>query len=313
MRVGVIGSGRMAGVHTRNWAALGAEVRIHSRTGADQLASEHGLIAEGNRSALIAWADVIDICTPTTTHAELVHAAIAAGRGVVCEKPLARTADEARGIAVAAGRAGVSVYPAHVVRYVPEYSALRTAVVDGRIGDPLRLRFTRSGAGPPRAWFYEGAASGGLVMDQLIHDLDQARWLAGAVTEVHAVQQPPSNSGILPPEVTAEVTLTHASGARSQIRGAWGPPGTAFHSSFEVIGSHGTLQSLLAGQTGDGPYLEELREFAAAFAGGPQPRVSVEDGIVAVALAEAAGESIARGRPIPFDEAAVRRGALSDP
>jgi predicted dehydrogenase len=212
------------------------------------------------------------------------------------------------------------------VRYFPEYAALHAAVTDGKIGSPAVLRFSRGGAGATSDWFFDDAESGGIILDQMIHDLDQARWIAGEVTQVYAVQNPPTVDGVIPRIVTAHVTLTHESGAISHIQGVWGPPGMDFRTSFSVSGDGGELHfdSAQAGamvdnlstaqhassylppaSTEESPYLTEIRDFAQAFQGGHAPRVCLEDGVIAVALAEAARDSIATGSSVDFDTAAV--------
>ena len=143
LKVGLVGSGGISHSHAPHWVTLGADVRVFSLVGADELAEEFGLTVADTREELFEWADVVDICTPTRTHAEIALAAIAVGTHVLCEKPLGRTTDEARAVAAATRAAGVQVYPAHVVRYFPEYVALHAAVADGKIGIPAVLRFSR--------------------------------------------------------------------------------------------------------------------------------------------------------------------------
>lgn len=326
LRVGLIGSGGVSHSHAPHWVKLGAEVSVYSLIGAQELAARYGLKVAATLEELLLGVEVIDICTPTVTHRELAVAAIHAGKHVLCEKPLGRTVEDARTIADAARAAHVQVYPAHVVRFFPEYAALHAAVEQGCIGRPAVLRFSRGGAGATSDWFFDEAESGGIILDQMIHDLDQARWIAGEVTQVYAVQNPPTVDGLIPRNVTAHVTLTHQNGAISHIQGIWGPPGMDFRTSFDVAGdagrlrydsstngtvvenlsNSGTLASYLPPtSTEESPYLTEIREIARAFQGGPTPRVCLEDGIIAVALAEAARESVATGAPVGFDTSAV--------
>ncbi len=326
LKVGLIGSGSVSHSHAPHWVTLGAEVSVFSVKGAEELAAEYGLTVVPSLDDLLGAVDVVDICTPTATHAEVALAAIAAGKHVLCEKPLGRTLAEAKLVAAAAREAGVQVYPAHVVRYFPEYATLHRAVEDGMIGRPAVLRFSRGGSGPTTDWFFDDAESGGIIMDLTIHDLDQARWVAGEVIRVFAVQNPPTVGGRVPRNVATHVTLVHENGAIAHLHGAWGPPGMDFPTAFDVAGETATLRfdhrgartvlENLAG-TGDepsylpptlaeeSPYLTEIREIKAAFEGGPAPRVSLDDGVIAVALAEAARTSIETGEPVDFDVAGV--------
>jgi myo-inositol 2-dehydrogenase/D-chiro-inositol 1-dehydrogenase len=334
--VGLVGAGGIAGVHAAAWQTIGADTTVWSEAGAPELAARFGLARAGSFDELVAGVDVLDICTPTPSHVGYLLRGIEAGRHVVCEKPITRTVAEARLVHAAARAHGVAVYPGHVVRYFPEYAALADAVTAGRIGTPAVLRFTRAGQAPASDWFFDHAQSGGLVLDQMVHDLDQARWLAGEVVEVFAAQNPPVSAGAVPRSVVAHVVLTHRSGALSMVQGVWGPPGSEFTTSFDVSGSAGRLQydsrlhrdlavdlavelvgpgtpSYLPTTAGTDPYTAQLRDFAAAFAGGPPPRVSLADGAIAVALAEAADESARTGRPVAVDESAVLDSAGLDP
>ncbi|GAB2453472.1 Gfo/Idh/MocA family oxidoreductase [Xylanimonas ulmi] len=316
----MIGAGGIAVEHAAAWAALGAEITVFSAEGAQDLATECGGKAVASLDDLLGRSDVVDVMTPTDTHYEYTLAAIEAGRHVVCEKPLARTPAQAGELVWAAARAGVQLYPAQVVRYFPEYVATRNAVAAGRVGRPAVLRLTRSGVFPSWSpWFADDARSGGIVADQMIHDLDIARWIAGEVREVYALRSRADQ------RQTAHVTLTHVSGAVSSVAGLWGPPHLAFRTAVHVAGDRGVLRYDSAQPTGvradlapvavdgrprpaavggESPYLAQLREFAAAFDGGPLPRVDAVDGAIAVELAAAAQTSIARGEPVRVDTAA---------
>ncbi len=128
-----------------------------------------------------------------------------------------------------------------MVRFFGEYVALRDAVAAGRIGRPAVLRFTRSGSFPIRApWFGDVERSGGIVFDQMIHDLDIARWLAGEVDQVSAVVRH-DDSGTAPVQA-GHVTLRHRSGAISLASGVWG----AQHVGFTHI-VHGRRRRRSAG------------------------------------------------------------------
>lgn len=320
IRVGLIGAGGISHVHAVAWREMGAQVCVFSHEGAEALAERYDFSVAGSLDELFGAVDIVDIVAPSSAHRELALAAIAAGKHVICEKPLAATAAAAREIVAAATAAGVKVYPAHVVRFFPPYVKVKEQVDAGRIGRPAVLRFARGGEAPPAgSWFFDERAGGGIVLDQMIHDLDQALWLAGDVIEVYAVQSPASVEGRVPEVVTAHVVLTHASGAISHVQGTWGPRGLEFRTSADIAGTEGVLAIASAVDTAVGleipvvaggatapppesqaesPYTTQLREMAEAFAGGPEPRVTGADGIRAIALAEAAAESIRRGRAV---------------
>ncbi|UFU06445.1 Gfo/Idh/MocA family protein [Ruania halotolerans] len=314
LRVGLIGAGGIAGVHAPAWHSLGADLVVHSLHGGDALAQQYGASTAASLDDLWPQVDVVDIITPTATHAEIALAAIAAGKHVVCEKPLARTAAQAQQIVDSARNAGVRLFPAHVVRYFPAYAAAYAAVQAGRIGQVAVSRFRRMSAAPAAPWFFDEAVSGGIVMDQMIHDLDQAAWISGAVTEVFARSITRADDGVR--TASATVTLTHSSGAISHVYGVWGHAHLPFSSSFEIAGSEGVLRHdsarddavrlalpptpevggyLPAVDVSTSPYTAEIEDFVRVIRAGGSAQVSGNDGVTAVRLAEAANESIRTG------------------
>lgn len=321
LSIGLIGAGGITHVHIPAWLALGAQVTVFSLEGAADVAAQYGVDVADSLDALLAACDIVDICTPTPTHRGLCEVALRAGKHVICEKPIALNTEDADALAELAAVVGKQLHPAHVVRYFPEYALAKHAVAAGQIGDPAILRFTRIGEFPTWAgWFADEAQSGGIVLDQMIHDLDIARWVAGDVSEVYAVKS--SADGCQ----TAQVVLTHESGALSYVTGVWGAPGTTFATSFSLAGSRGVLKhdsrtdfslhfdvgAPASGNSarpdtslGESPYLTELREFALAFEGGAIPRVTLDDAIRAVELAVAANESIAAGHSVSVLRQAV--------
>lgn len=304
-RVGIVGAGSIAPLHIEGWLALGAEVGILRRTGADALAARFGLRIHDTLDELIASSGIVDIVSPTATHPDVARAAFAATRHVVCEKPLAVTAEGARALAAEAAAAGVRLFPAHVVRYFSGYRQVHDRI--DAIGTLTELILRRTVAAPASAWFYSQDAGGGLIRDLMIHDLDQALWLAGPVVEVTATQDPPAVDGIVQPPVTAHVTLTHENGAISHVRADWAEPGTPFRSSLEVTGRKGALSVDTAEATGSGgtssasapdPYREQLADFLDAIRTGRDARVTPADGVAAVELVDAAHASLASGHPV---------------
>lgn len=331
-RVGLVGAGGIARPHLDAWTALGFDVVVFAIEGADRLAEEYGIRAVPSLAEVLEFADFVDICTPTSTHYELALAAIGAGLDVICEKPVARTRAQVRELEVTAGAAGVSIFPGHVVRFFPEYVAAKEAIDAGLIGKPAILRFARTGQAPAAgSWFFDEALSGGIIMDQMLHDIDQAVWMAGPVTEVFALQNPMPVDGVLVAPVTAQLTLTHASGAISSIVGSWGAEGTVFRTSFELAGDRGVLSfdslanpAMLSQLTevesvsylppsgaSESPYTTELREFAEAVGGGPAPRVTIDDAIVAVTIAIAAERSLATRDVVRLEPAAAAASAVA--
>ena len=115
--------------------------------------------------------DVIDICVPTPGHVDLTLAALASGKNVMCEKPLATSSADAMKIATAAKAARGFFMPAMCVRFWPEWEWLKRAVADEKYGPVRAATFRRLGS-MPAGWFKEGKLSGGAVVDLHVHDTD---------------------------------------------------------------------------------------------------------------------------------------------
>jgi myo-inositol 2-dehydrogenase/D-chiro-inositol 1-dehydrogenase len=319
LTIGLIGSGFISRPHSAAWRQLGAKILIYSMdpASAKALAGECGGTVVADLDALLAQVDAVDICTPTDTHADLAVAAAAAGRHVICEKPLERTHAQGQRIIDACAAAGVHLFVAHVVRYFSEYATARAAVANGDIGTPAVVRLTRSGARPEwSGWLHEQDRAGGILLDFMIHDLDFARWTCGEVTSVYAAV------GGADGPVCGTVVLRHEGGAISHVTGTWSLPDAPFRTTFDLAGSAGqltgdstsrppvtvTLADPAAAPIGhalaDDPFTSELGEFAAAIAGGPPPRVTALDGLAALDIALAALESARSGRAVSPAEVA---------
>lgn len=322
LRIGLIGAGGIAHEHLPAWLSWGATVVVFSHAGSEALVGRFGGRVADTLEELLASVDVVDVVTPTLTHAGLCRAALDAGLPVVCEKPLARTAAEAASVAAAFEAAGVALYPGHVVRFFGEYAAMHDAVAAGAIGDVAVQRFTRTGSAPAADWFHDDALSGGILLDQSLHDLDFARWNAGEVATAYA--QEASAGGVR----SVQVVLTHIGGAVSFVQGTWARPGTTFRTTFDIAGTRGVLthdssaypalsidrgdvaavgagrvvragRGLLPAMAYESPFRTELGEFLVALRGGPPPRVSAGDGVEAIRIAEAAQRSLDTGLAVP--------------
>ena len=284
LRVGLVGAGAIAEPHVEAWQTLGVEVTVHSRRPPTEFADRHGIGVARSLQALVAGCDIVDVCSPTPTHEEVVRVALASGRHVVCEKPLARSATTAQSLVDAAEAAGVLLFPAHVVRYFPAYTDLRRRLDAGELGEVGSAVLTRRVAAPPEgSWFHDPDQSGGVVLDLMIHDLDEALWLFGPVRTVAAELTGPGDRGV-------RATLQHEDGVTCTVEGQWGPPDTAFATSYAVHGSKGTLHHDSVtdhpAAHAESPYLSQLRDVLDHLGTGRPARVTAADGVAAVALAE---------------------------
>lgn len=313
----------MGAMHMAAWRGIGiTPTAVLVRPGGSLpagLRPDGGTRTVVDLEAFLQMVDVVDICTPSDTHATLALAAARAGRPTLCEKPLTLSVRESLQVIDAFARAGVQLQVAQVLRFSPEYVALRTAVSRGDIGDPAVLRLSRISFAPDRAadsWFADEQRSGGLFFDLMIHDLDYARWIAGDVTAVYARASPgPRSHGI--------AVLTHASGAISHVEASWAAPAPVFRTQVEIAGSHGILgfdsdatapttarlhavaehASTGLGATGlaANPFEAELRHLLDVVDGRREPVLTALDGAAAVQLAAAAQASARDGVVVPIE------------
>ncbi|RPJ20124.1 MAG: gfo/Idh/MocA family oxidoreductase [Chloroflexi bacterium] len=327
MKLGIVGAGFMGTTHAAGWADTPATIvgfTAETPQEANALAKHYATNIYSSLDEMLPDVDAVDICSPTHLHYEMALKAAAAGKHIVCEKPLARTTRQANEIVMACKKAGVQLLVAHVVRFFPEYALARAAVMEGQIGIPGVLRLHRGSYRPKKPagnWFLDEVKSGGILMDLMIHDYDYARWVAGEVESVSArrVTQ-------LHPDAPVDyglVILGHRSGALSHIAGAWSYPPPTFRTHLEIAGDRGLIefdsdgtapiQNLIlrtAGSAGapdvalpsspvsESPYTTQIKEFYRALADGTTARVNATDGLVAVQIAEAALESAHTGQPV---------------
>jgi predicted dehydrogenase len=278
-------------------------------------AESTGAAALSSLEQLISAADVVDICVPTHLHFDIAMQSLKAGKPTLCEKPLARNVSDCAKLVEESIRLGVPLMPAQVVRYFPEFRRAHELVKNGAVGDASAIRTRRGGAFPSKGagnWFDDFEASGGVIMDLAIHDLDWIRWTFGEVARVYAGSLTFSGHRNLD---YALITMTLDSGALAHTEATWADP-AGFRVAFEISGSKGFIEhdsrnsASLRTSRADGsqpespmlptddPYYLQIAGFLDAVRAGTAPPVSPEDGLMAVALGSAAIESARTGRAI---------------
>ncbi len=329
LKVGLLGAGRIGQVHAVNIAghpgSTLAAVSDVNAPAAEALASRYGAAAATSEAIIADPAiDAVLIATSTDTHSGLIEAATAAGKAVLCEKPVDLSLARARACQAAVAATGKPVMIGFNRRFDPSFGALKASLAAGEIGRPELLSITSFDPAPPPVAYIK--VSGGLFRDMMIHDFDMANFLMGdAPVTVMA-----TGSAIVDPEIgaagdvtTAVVTLTYADGRIAVIknsrRAAYG-----YDQRVELLGSEGLLQaqnmlentvvkSTGGGVTGAKPtyfflerympaYAAEWATFVEAVATGAAFPVTLDDGVTALAMAEAATRSAAAGGPVRLDE-----------
>lgn len=313
LRVGLIGLGGIGMVHHRAWQAV-PEARVVGIAEPDaERAASAGLPTYPSAQALLAAAEVdaIDICTPPAQHAGAAIAALQRGLPVLCEKPLARSPEEARGMVAAAAASGTLLMTAFCHRFHPPILAARRLLQSGTLGRLLMLR-NRFGAhfsGVEHRWFADReAAGGGALMDTTIHSVDLFRYLAG---EIHAgaaavaTFNPTLASRPVAVEDSGILVVRGVSGTLGVLEASWMTPcsanvlelyceqGAVFvdYNTGEAryrLAAAGEWQPLDTTAYEQDRFAAEVRHFAAAARGEAVPLVSGEDGLRAVEVIHAA-------------------------
>ncbi|XYK79816.1 MAG: inositol 2-dehydrogenase [Labrenzia sp.] len=325
VRFGLLGCGRIGQVHARAIQAS-ADAKLVAVADAfdapaQALAATTG--AEVRAATAIIEGDDIDaviIGTPTTTHYDLIHQAARAKKAIFCEKPVDLSSDRVRDCVEVVNENGVMFLTAFNRRFDPNFANLQSRIAGGDIGDVELVTILSRDPSPPPIDYIR--TSGGLFRDMMIHDLDMARFILGEEpVTVFAV-----GSSLVDPEIgkagdvdTAAVTLTTESGKICQIsnsrRAAYG-----YDQRLEVHGSKGMLRAgnilentvEMATQTGfarapaqhffleryEAAYLTEVTHFIDCLNNGRKPSPSIEDGLRAQILADAAAKSLETDKPV---------------
>lgn len=325
LRVGLLGAGRIGRVHAINIAGhAGSElvaVSDMNEAAAHALADAHGAKSLDLDAILTSSSiDAVLIATSTDTHSDLIEKATAAGKAVLCEKPVDLSLERAQACLARTAATGQPVMIGFNRRFDPNFAAVKAAVNAGEIGKPELLSVTSFDPAPPPVSYVK--VSGGLFRDMMIHDFDMANFVMGdAPTTVHAV-----GTSIVDPEIgaagdvdTAVVTLTYADGRIAVIknsrRAIYG-----YDQRLELLGSEGllsaanVLENTVSKATKNGvvsakpeffflerymrAYAAEWDAFVTAILKGTPVPVTLEDGVAALALAEAATQSARSGQSV---------------
>ncbi|PJN56252.1 hypothetical protein PAEVO_29750 [Paenibacillus sp. GM2FR] len=333
LQVLVIGAGAMGRTHAAAYASMPdvqlAGIADIQTEKAQQLADRHGAQAYASFEAAVEGlgsdvVDVIDVCLPTPLHKEYVVKAADIGKHVICEKPLARSEEDARFIINYCHEKGVRLFVGHVLRFFPEYVKAKSLLDQGSIGKPAVIRAGRGGGYPVgwNHWYSDFGASGGITLDAMIHDFDYLRWCFGEVERVYAKGLHGRHQAQLDYSL---VTLRFRSGVIAHVEGTWAHEG--FSMNLEMAGTSGIIDydsakdSPLLFKTRSSsatipgvvvpesplehsPYYRELEHFMSCIRDGCEPLVTAEDAYEALRIALAAIASMASGEPVVIEDAA---------
>lgn len=341
VHLGLVGAGRMGSIHARLIAAMVpeahlagiADVNVES---ARRLAAEVGeppvfrsvdelLAVPGLRAVLIA--------VSSNGHLDVIRASAAAGKDVLCEKPIALTmADTATAIAVA-DAAGIRLQVGLMRRWDRYYAQAKARLASGALGRPILFKSLQFDPEPPPVAFADPTVSGGIMVDMGIHEFDLARWLMDdEVVEVHAY-----GSAVAAPALasvgdvdsavvnlrfaggttgTVELarTTTYGEDVRTEVLATEGSVwvGSLPHSQGRWSG--GAVDSAVAADAPDpsiprfeAAYAAQTRGFVRCLLEDRPVAVTGSDGQAAFAIALAADEAMRTGRPVTVERSPEQR------
>src|SRR5579872_5773421 len=326
--VGLLGVGEMGRRHAENLRRLVPEARLVAIADvavdrARQVASDLEIDQSyASLDDLLANPDIkaVVIATPDKFHATAICKAAAAGKDILCEKPLAITLDDAHTALQAVKKAGVRLQVGFMRRYDPAYAAAMKRIEDGEIGEPVVFKSIGRDKDVPPIAAYQSNVNGMLFYTNTIHDFDLARWLmCDEIVQVHAY-----TTVAIRPEiaqygdvVASVINLKYQHGAignvESYVQAIYG-----YDVRTEVVGSKGSIfvgslqKTPMTVLSLDGSrkiladhylsrfadaYLAEMQDFVNSILQQRRVRVSGEDGLRALAIAVAAEQSHLGGKP----------------
>jgi myo-inositol 2-dehydrogenase/D-chiro-inositol 1-dehydrogenase len=321
-KVVLIGAGRIGHIHARN-AALHPRIELAGVVDAVD-ASAQALAREWNTTVTTLDAALADptvsgviVASSTDTHLDYSLRAAAAGKTIFCEKPIDQDLGRAR--TARAGLSGANMLLAFNRRFDPNFQALKARLDSGAVGAIETLQITSNDPAPPPPSYI--AVSGGLFKDMAIHDFDMARWLLGE----EPVLVYATGSCLVDPAIgelgdvdTARTVLRTGSGRLCVIANSR-RSGFGYDQRVEAFASAGMVRAdnvsestvQLWSESGVATdrfqnffldryaeaYRREMDHFADMLDGAPA-QVGYADGVAALALAEAAGESMRSGAPV---------------
>jgi myo-inositol 2-dehydrogenase/D-chiro-inositol 1-dehydrogenase len=329
IRFGLLGAGRIGKVHANaivnNREASLAAVADSAEAAANAISASYG--AEiSTIEAIEADKDIdaVVICTPTDTHAGLIERFARAGKAIFCEKPIDLELSRVRSCLAVVAETRAALMLGFNRRFDPHFIAVRRAIDEGRIGKVEMVQITSRDPGAPPLDYI--ARSGGIFRDMTIHDFDMARFLLGeepvAVSASASVLTDPA-IGKAGDYDSVSAILTTVSGRHCLIsnsrRASYG-----YDQRIEVHGSEGMVSAEnqreadieIANREGftrpplldffmtryAAAYANEIAAFINAIMNGEPAAPGGQDGLIALALAEAALKSVTEGRTVKLSE-----------
>lgn len=330
--VAVIGAGRAGMIHARNFSRKFADahlvcvvdpVEAACRSALGELGIE-GFYLDYRKALEDERIEAVVVVTPTMLHRDIVVQAAAAGKHILCEKPMAMNVAECREMIDAADAARVKLQIGFMRRFDRSFVAAREAVDSGAIGEVVLVKSLTHGPSVPQPWMYDIRKSNGPLAEVSSHDIDTLRWFTGSeFSEVYAVA-----GNYRCPQVRDEfpdfydnvvMNARFENGMQGVVEGALSVS-YGYDARLEVLGTTGVLfvgtvredaVTVVNGKQGVAgvavkswrtlfldAYEAEDHAFIQAIIEDRVPRVTGHDGMMAVAVVNAGNESITEKRPV---------------
>jgi predicted dehydrogenase len=329
-KAAIVGAGYIGEFHARGYAGLSnvklALVVSRSLASAQKLARQYQAEAAADIESLVnSDVDVVSLCTPTPSHMQLANTLMRAGKHVLCEKPMARTLEQAQSMIETADRSNVKFMAAHVSRYEADHLKAKQILDRGEIGE-LRMAFHSITSPYPnwgaQDWFGDETKSGGPVVDLAIHSVDYMLWLfRSPVERVYAVGSRQASGR----NRYALLTLYFANGGLGLVETSWAhPPSVPLSCKVELSGTLGrigwdydqinSMQTIIEGQgrrsyvlEGENSFAAEIADFIRCIDNNLSSPVPGSEAKEALEVCLAASESLASGRCIEMNRSAKGR------
>jgi myo-inositol 2-dehydrogenase/D-chiro-inositol 1-dehydrogenase/scyllo-inositol 2-dehydrogenase (NAD+) len=336
IRVALIGAGRAGMIHAVNFrkhvpgAALVCVVdpSDEARETARKELELEKAYADYREALADSAVDAVVVVVPTSLHRDIVVDAAAAGKHILCEKPMAMTGRECADMIEAADAGGVKLQLGFMRRFDAGFRRAKESVLSGAIGDVVMVRSNTRGPSAPRPWMYDIGKSNGPLAEVCSHDIDTLRWF----TESEFKTVYAAGGNFRCPEARADwpdfydnviVSATFENGMQGVMDGAQGV-GYAYDARTEILGTKGCVfigrlqdESVVTctsdSNTGAYPlvrswrqlfepaYLAEDIAFAACIRDGSEPEVTGRDGLMAVKVVNAGNRSIREKRVVELE------------
>jgi myo-inositol 2-dehydrogenase / D-chiro-inositol 1-dehydrogenase len=318
VKIGIIGSGFIAGVHA---GILARDERVKITTvhdvvadRAQQLARAHDATVASTSDEVIERSDAVFITTPNTRHVPLALAAIDAGKHVFCEKPLATNIADAETVFEKSQSTGSVFQIGHNRRFAPVYATLKRLLSETHQPHSAHVKMNRGELLKPE-WTGDPKVTGGFLYETPIHMFDMMRFLFGEVESLHAMGSSHEYNEI----DDFSVLLKFANGMHATLATAADASWLFPFERVEVFCHHATLvtremESLICSSNLEGHftsqsmqqtpreekwgYVQEDRAFIDSIVNGSPALVTAFDGLMSVEIANAVYESVRSGRPV---------------